>query len=165
MAALRPKIVKLAKMVGGLTGMMNTIDENAPEYYSLDCVVSDEQADVALALGLRKERTAAYVAKKCGMSEEEAHRILMELAMIGVCKVYHNEQGQEVFLVQIFAPGILEMMVNNKEQLEKHPQIGKAFEEYMGDLLKKREVHTQAIGSIVGTHTGPGAVGLAYIKK
>ena len=130
MAALRPKIVKLAKMVGGLTGMMNTIDENAPEYYSLDCVVSDEQADVALALGLRKERTAAYVAKKCGMSEEEAHRILMELAMIGVCKVYHNEQGQEVFLVQIFAPGILEMMVNNKEQLEKHPQIGKAFEEY-----------------------------------
>ena len=54
MAALRPKIVKLAKMVGGLTGMMNTIDENAPEYYSLDCVVSDEQADVALALGLRR---------------------------------------------------------------------------------------------------------------
>ena len=45
------------------------------------------------------------------------------------------------------------------------PENCKAFEEYMGDLLKKREVHTQAIGSIVGTHTGPGAVGLAYIKK
>lgn len=128
--ALRPKIVKLAKMVGGLTGMVNTIDENAPEYYSLECVVSDEQADVALTLGLRKERTAEYVAKKCGKSLEETTKILMELAKIGVCKVFHNEEGQEVYMVQIFAPGILEMMVNNKEQLEKYPQIGKAFEEY-----------------------------------
>ncbi len=41
----------------------------------------------------------------------------------------------------------------------------KALEDYMGDLLKKREVHVSSIGSIVGTHTGPGAVGLAYIKK
>lgn len=128
--ALRPKIVKLAKMVGGLTGMVNTIDENAPEYYSLECEVSDEQADVALTLGLRKERTAEYVAKKCGKSLEETKKILMELAIIGVCKMFHNEAGEEVYMVQIFAPGILEMMVNNKEQLEKHPQIGKAFEEY-----------------------------------
>ena len=128
--ALRPKIVKLAKMVGGLTGMMNHIDENAPEYYALECVVSDEQADVALQLGLRKERTAEYVAQKCGKSLEETREILMELAQIGVCKVYHNEAGEEVFLVQIFAPGILEMMVNNDEQVKSHPQIGKAFEEY-----------------------------------
>lgn len=35
MKQLRPKIVKLAKMVGGLTGMVNTIDENEPEYYAL----------------------------------------------------------------------------------------------------------------------------------
>ena len=128
--ALRPKIVKLAKMVGGLTGMVNHIDENAPEYYARECVVSDEQADVALQLGLRKERTARYVAEKCGKSLEETQKILMELAQIGVCKVYHNEDGQEVFLVQIFAPGILEMMVNNDEQVKAHPQIGRAFEEY-----------------------------------
>ncbi len=127
---LRPKIVKLAKMVGGLTGMMNTIDENAPEYYALACVVSDEQADAALAMGLRKERTAAYVAAKRGKPVEETRKLLLELAQIGVCKVYHNQAGEEVFLVQIFAPGILEMMVNNDEQVKKYPQIGKAFEEY-----------------------------------
>ena len=45
------------------------------------------------------------------------------------------------------------------------PENRKAFEAYMSDLLKNREVHIQDIGSIVGTHTGPGAVGLAYIKK
>ncbi|MEG2394540.1 MAG: pyridine nucleotide-disulfide oxidoreductase, partial [Ruthenibacterium sp.] len=127
---LRPKIVKLCKMVGGLTGMVNKIDENAPEYYSLDCVVSDEQAQVALTMGLRKERTAAYIAEKSGKTLEAAHKIALELAQIGVCKVYRNEAKEEVFFVQIFAPGILEMMVNNSAQVEKYPQIAKAFEEY-----------------------------------
>ena len=45
------------------------------------------------------------------------------------------------------------------------PENCKALQEFLGDLLKKREVHVCSIGSIVGTHTGPGAVGLAYIKK
>ena len=127
--ALRPKIVKLAKMVGGIAGAMNKIDENQPEYYALACVVSDEQADVALSMGLRKKRTAEYVAKKCRMSVKKAHKILMELAQIGVCKVWH-EDGEEVFFVNMFAPGILEWMVNNREQLAAHPEIGRAFEEY-----------------------------------
>ncbi len=126
---LRKKIVQLAKMIGGLTGMVNKIDENAPEYYSLECCVSDQQADVALAMGLRKPRTAEYLAEKCNLSVEEAHRIAMELAVLGICKVY-KEDGVDKFMVQIFAPGILEMMVSNKENVEKYPQIGKAFEEY-----------------------------------
>ncbi len=127
---LRPKIVKLCKMVGGLTGMTNKIDENAPEYYALECVVSDEQAEVALAMGLRKEKTIGAIAKKCRKPVEVAHKLALELAQIGVCKVFHDENGAELFMVQIFAPGILEMMVNNREQLLAHPQIGKAFEEY-----------------------------------
>lgn len=55
--ALRKKIVKLAKMIGGLVGVVNKIDENAPEYYGLECVVTDEMADIALCAGLRKPRT------------------------------------------------------------------------------------------------------------
>ena len=39
------------------------------------------------------------------------------------------------------------------------------FMEYMSAELKKREVLKLDIGSIVGTHTGPGACGLAYIRK
>ena len=129
MAELRPKIVKLAKMVGGIAGVMNKIEEESPEYMALECAVSDEQADVALTMGLRKPRTVEYVSKKCNKSIEETHKILMELAVIGVCKVWH-EDGVELFWVNIFAPGMLEMMVNNREQLEAHPQIGKAFELY-----------------------------------
>ena len=32
--------------------------------------------------------------------------------------------------MQIFAPGIMEMLVNNPKQLAEHPEVGKAFEEY-----------------------------------
>lgn len=131
MAELRKKIVKLAKMIGGLPGMVNKIDENAPEYYALAGSVTDEMADMALLMGLRKERTVEEMAKKSGKSEEETKRILDEMAWVGLCKVYTSEEkGVDEYLIQIFAPGILEMMVNNTENVKKHPEIGKAFEQY-----------------------------------
>ena len=45
------------------------------------------------------------------------------------------------------------------------PDTRDDFLDYLEDSLKKRELYQMDIGSIVGTHTGPGAVGLAYIKK
>ena len=71
--SVRPKIMKLARMIGGLPGMLNKLDENSPEYYCLDCVVTDEMADVALAAGLRKYRTMEYLAQKCG--KDNAHNL------------------------------------------------------------------------------------------
>ena len=66
MAELRPKIVKLCKIIGGFSGVMNKIDENAPEYYCMASILTDDEADIAIAAGLRKERTAEYLAKKTG---------------------------------------------------------------------------------------------------
>ena len=93
MAELRKKIVKLAKMIGGLPGMVNKIDENAPEYYALAGSVTDEMADMALLMGLRKERTVEEMAKKSGKSEEETKRILDEMAWVGLCKVNPKAGG------------------------------------------------------------------------
>ena len=84
MAELRPKIVKLCHIVGGLTGVVNKIDENAPEYYSLAGIVTDDEADVAIAAGLRKVRTAGYLAKKVGKPVEEVEKLAKHLAWIGV---------------------------------------------------------------------------------
>lgn len=84
--ALRPKIVKLEKMVGGLSGMANKIDENAPEYYILKCCVTDELADGALAMGLRKERTAEYLAKKV-KSVKETHKLSSLISNSKFCHV------------------------------------------------------------------------------
>lgn len=131
--ALRPKIVKLARMIGGVPGMMNKIDENAPEYYALACVVTDDQADVAVCAGLRKPRTMEYLAKKCGKSLEETTRLAHELADEGVFTIWTDRtDGLERCYVEIFAPGTLERMVGNREQLAKHPEIGRAFDEYTG---------------------------------
>lgn len=131
MAQLRPKIVKLAKMAGGAAGLMNKIDKDAPEYYALDAVVTDEMADVALVIGLRQPRTFEYIVEKCGKSAEETRALLEKLTETGVCKVWTEKgDGKERFFINIFAPGMLEMMVNNREQLAAHPEIGRAFEEY-----------------------------------
>ena len=131
MAELRPKIVKLCHIVGGLTGVVNKIDENAPEYYSLASIVTDDEADVAIAAGLRKERTTAYLAKKTGKSLEEVDRLAQHLAWIGVFRWTIDPVTKENrYFMQIFAPGIMEMLVNNQELLETHPEVGRAFEEY-----------------------------------
>lgn len=111
--------------------MMNKIDENAPEYYSLAAVVTDEEADVAIAAGLRKERTVEYLAQKSGKPVEEVEKIAQSLAWKGVFRLTTDPvDKKDRYFMQIFAPGILEMMVNNKELLDAHPEIGRAFEEY-----------------------------------
>ena len=131
MAELRPKIVKLCQVVGGLTGVVNKIDENAPEYYSLAGIVTDDEADVAIAAGLRKVRTAGWLAKKVGKPVEEVEKLAKHLAWIGVFRcTYDKELGEDVYFMQIFAPGIMEMLVNNQELLDTHPEVGRAFEEY-----------------------------------
>ena len=131
MAQLRPKIVKLAKVIGGVSGMVVKIDENAPEYYCMANIVSDDEADIAIAAGLRKERTAEYLAKKVGKTVEEIKPQLDNLVYYGIFRRTFDEKlGEDVYYMQIFAPGILEMMVNNKELMAAHPEVGRAFEEY-----------------------------------
>ena len=135
MAQLRPKIVKLAKIIGGVTGITTKIDENAPEYYCMAGILTDEEADVAIAAGLRKERTAAYLAKKVGKTVQEVQPLLDNLVYYGIFRRSHNETlGEDTYYMQIFAPGILEMMVNQKDLLETHPEVGRAFEEYTRNL-------------------------------
>ncbi len=106
MAQLRPKIVKLAKIIGGVTGITTKIDENAPEYYCMAGILTDEEADVAIAAGLRRERTAAYLAKKVGKTVQEVQPLLDNLVYYGIFRRSHNETlGEDTYYMQIFAPG------------------------------------------------------------
>ena len=96
MAQLRPKIVKLAKIIGGASGMLVKIDENAPEYYCMENIVSDDEADIAIAAGLRKERTAGWLAAKVGKTVAEIQPALDNLVYYGVFRrVYSEELGED----------------------------------------------------------------------
>ncbi|MEG1017578.1 MAG: pyridine nucleotide-disulfide oxidoreductase, partial [Oscillospiraceae bacterium] len=127
--ALRKNIVKLAKKICGATALLVKIDEKAPEYYVLDCVVSDEMAIVGLAMELRKPQTIEQIAKKCKKSVDETQRLAEELAKVGGC-IFHTENGARLYELTVFVPGVMEKVVGNKELCEKYPQIPRAFEEY-----------------------------------
>ena len=100
MAQLRPKIVKLAKVIGGVSGMVVKIDENAPEYDCLANIVSDDEADIAIAAGLRKERTAEYLAKKVGKTVEEIKPLLDNLVYYGIFRRTLDEKlGEDVYFM------------------------------------------------------------------
>ncbi len=99
-------------------------------------------------------------------------------SILGICPIITLENG----LVEVVgkARGKKSAFKFIREQVAKEPisadfsvTVGHAavpktrndFMEFMGAELKKREVYKLDIGSIVGTHTGPGACGLAYIRK
>ena len=127
---------KIKLLVQKILGLKIPVNEKTPGYYALECVVTDDMADVALAMKLRVPITANKLAEKCRKSKEETYRLLMEMAQIGIV-VINKENGVEVFTLPIFAPGVMELMVMNKEQVEKYPQIAKAFERHTMTLIDK----------------------------
>jgi NADPH-dependent glutamate synthase beta subunit-like oxidoreductase/NAD-dependent dihydropyrimidine dehydrogenase PreA subunit len=138
--AARKKIVRLAKKICGATALMVRIDEKAPEYYVLDKIVTDDMADVGLAMELRKPQTIEAIAKKCGRPVEETRELAMQLAVAGGC-IFHSEDGVALFELTVYVPGVMEKVVSNKELCEKYPEIPKAFEEYArlrGGMLAPR---------------------------
>lgn len=116
--------VSMTKM--GSKGMV-TYDD--PRFKLLEKVVSEEMAEVALALEYRVHLLPEQIAEKCGKSVERTTELLWDLAMAGVATV-KKEDGKDTFWYETWVPGIFEMVVNNKENAAKYPQISKAFDDY-----------------------------------
>ena len=132
---LRKKIVKVARMIGGPSGLLNKIDANAPEYYALAGSVSDEECDFLLSLGLRKIRTDEYVSAKLGWDMERVHKVGAHLGYLGVIREDLIESdGHYEYFCPIFAPGLLEIMVVSPNA-DLHPEIRRAFNQYTHDRL------------------------------
>ncbi len=110
-------------------GSKSEIKPEDPEYRILEPVLTEEMAEAALCLELRRPKSAKEVAVECGKTEEEAEKLLWDLAVAGACFV--NEiDGVDKYWHDLWIPGHMEMMVNNKENVRKHPQIAEAFEAY-----------------------------------
>lgn len=125
--------IKLLEFVNKVSmtkmGSKKGITEEDPRFKLLEKVVTEEMAEVALALEYRVHLKAEEIAKKCGKPVERTRELLWDLAMAGVATIKKEEDG-DTFWYETWVPGIFEMVVNNKENVKKYPQIGKAFDDY-----------------------------------
>ncbi len=125
--------IKLLEFVNKVSmtkmGSKSGVTYDDPRFKLLEKVVSEEMAEVALALEYRKHLLPEEIAKRCGKSVERTTELLWDLAMAGVATV-KKEDGQDTFWYETWVPGIFEMVVNNKENAAKYPQISKAFDDY-----------------------------------
>lgn len=127
---VKEKVLDLANKISFTKrGEASAIKPEDPEYQILEPVVTDEMAEIALCLEHGKPKSAEQVAVLCGRPVEEVERILDQLAMDGVVIAYHNN-GFDYYSLIVWVPGVMEMMVLNRENIMKYPQITKAFQEH-----------------------------------
>ena len=107
----------------------NGVTDSDPRFKVLEKVVTEEMAEVALALEYRVHLTAEEISKKCKKPLKRTEELLWDLAMAGVATV-KREGDVDTYWYETWVPGIFEMVVNNKENTAKYPQIGQAFDDY-----------------------------------
>ncbi|MBU5293987.1 FAD-dependent oxidoreductase [Anaerosalibacter bizertensis] len=131
--SMRPKIIEMAQHISGLK-----IDftENDPRYYVFANLVNDEQADVVLAMKRRNQEAVEDIAAKVNKSYAETFEICMQLADMGIIEIKPQGDGTDKFELPIYVPGIYELMMLNKEQIEAHPEIARAFEQYTREIVE-----------------------------
>ncbi len=113
---IKEKVLDLANHISNKKrGSKNEIKATDPEYMILEPVVTNEMAEVALCMEIRKKVTAKEIAPLCGKTLEETTKLLLELAEAGVCFV-NEVDGIDIFWYDTWVPGIMEMMVNNKKK-------------------------------------------------
>ena len=128
--ATKEKVLDLANKISRKKkGSKSGITAHDPEYRIMEPVVTEEMAAVGMFLEFREPQSAQEVAVKCGKSEEETASLLWELALAGVSFV-NVIDGVDKYWHDTWVPGIMEMMVNNRANAEKYPQIAESFEAY-----------------------------------
>jgi NADPH-dependent glutamate synthase beta subunit-like oxidoreductase/NAD-dependent dihydropyrimidine dehydrogenase PreA subunit len=127
---LENKLLDLANKISRTKrGKKNAITVNDPEYQILTPIITEEMADVALCLELREPLSADEVAKMCGKSIEKTADLLWDVAVAGMAFV-NKIDGVDKYWTELWVPGHMEMIVNNKENIIKYPELGVAFDAY-----------------------------------
>ncbi len=132
MAEERELILKLGKKITDRIPYklgMEKLTVNDPEYWGLAGVVTDEMAEVALCMEVRKPITLPKLAKKTKKPEAELEKLLQEMAVVGIIEYnWENPQHEKQYILPMYVPGSAEFMVMNKEQVEEHTEIADFFE-------------------------------------
>lgn len=158
----REKIVKLGRMItdrvpaklGGVTG-------NDPEYWGLAGLVTDEMADVALKMGVRKPKTFVQLQKLTGLETEKLEKLLADMSLIGLLEYnWENLDGknpshEKRWILPQFVPGSAEFFNMRMEQIEEHPEVAAFFERMTFLPLEKITPMVPPGGAGIGMHVIP----------
>ena len=118
---------KMGRKKDGKKGSYTYAD---PEYRILACVVTDEEAKVAMGMEFRTPKTAAEVSAATGIDEVTCKFCLDELQDKGVCFV-NNIECVDKFWYDTWIPGTMEMIMGSKRNRGKFTEeIAKAFNDY-----------------------------------
>lgn len=125
--AYRQEILDLANKIGRTkAGSSREAIPFGPEYYALASILTPFQAEVAMHVSFREKKNAQEIAASCGQPLEKVKEALKHLAWTGVT-FWNTVDGVDVYWHDIFVPGHLEMINNNKEIVARHPEVAEAF--------------------------------------
>lgn len=126
------KVLKFADQVGRRKyGTKSSYTYEDPEYRILACVMTDEEADVAMGMTFRIPRSAAEVSQITGIDEATCKRCLNELQDKGVCFV-NNIEGVDKYWYDTWVPGTMEMVMGSKRNHVPgiQEEVARAFNDY-----------------------------------
>lgn len=154
MAEERKLIIQLGQMITDRIGVKVTV--NDPEYWGLAEVLTDEMAEVCLAMKVRKPMRLEEIAKKCGKDIKRVEELLQEMSVIGMIEYnWENEDRHKQYVLPMFVPGCAEFMMMNEKQVEEHPMIADFFENMSRLPLEKVTPMVPPGGSGIGMHVIP----------
>ena len=155
----REIILKLGQMITNRMGRKITYED--AEYWGLQGIVTDEMAEVALKMEVRKPKTLPQIAKLTGKDPEHLEKLLFEMCMVGLIEYnWENLDGknpnhEKRYVLPLFVPGSAEFTNMNAKQLEEHPELGKFFERMSFEALERVTPMVPPGGAGIGMHVIP----------
>lgn len=155
----REVILKLGKMVTNRTLHklgLKKLTKYDPEYWGLSLLLTDEMAEVALKMGVRKPKTLNELVKITGKEKEHLEKLLEEMSFNGVIEYnWENPQHEKQYVLPMFVPGSAEFSNMNATILEKYPEMGRFFERMSRLPLEKVTPMVPPGGAGIGMHVIP----------
>lgn len=154
MAEVRPLILELGQKITDRLG--RKINENDPEYWGLNEIVTDEMAEVALKMDVRKPVTLPQLVEITGKSSEYLEKNMMDMAIAGLIEYnWENPKHEKQYILPMFVPGSAEFTNMNQKQLEEHPKLGRFFDRMTFEPLVKVTPMVPEGGAGIGMHVIP----------
>ena len=156
-AVLREKIVKLGQMITDRIPAKNRpLTAEDPEYWGLASIVTNEMADVALKMKVRKPMTLPEIVKATGKTAEELEPLLYKMSCVGLLEYnWENPSRTKQYVLPMFVPGSAEFFNMKKDQIDAHPELAKFFERMTFLPLEKITAMVPPGGAGIGMHVIP----------